>query len=386
MTTGSLHKKRNKWYMVICFNNNGKQSQKWVSTGLPIPGNKKKAEIMLNEKISEYSPKEPVNVRNDSGDNDSVCDFFTDWLEIHRVNIESITYAGYKRILKHLYPYFKKLNVTLENLTPIHIQKYYALKLKTISANTVLKHHAFIRSALAYAKKMSLVKENVADLVDRPKKQKFIGNFYNQEEIGRLLKIIKDTPIEAPVMFGIYFGLRRSEIIGIKWSALDFLNKELTINHKVVPVNDNGKYRLEISDNLKTKASYRTLPLNDKFRDYLKDLKKRHEENRQFFGNGYNPKYSEYVCVNELGNIIYPDYITKKFKNLLQQNGLRVIRFHDLRHSCASLLLHLGYNMKDIQLWLGHGDIGTTMNIYAHVESSRKKNMIDGIENAISII
>ena len=197
MTTGSLQKKKNKWYAVVCFNIDGKQSQKWINTGLSIAGNKKNAEKFLKEKILEYSAKEAA----ESGQEEKnlACDFFTDWLEIHKMNIENITYSGYKRILKQVKPYFKKLNVTLENLSPMHIQRYYTEKLKKVSPNTVLKHHAFIRSALAYARKMKLVKENVADLVEKPKKQKFIGSFYNQDEIGRLLDIIKGTPIEIPV-------------------------------------------------------------------------------------------------------------------------------------------------------------------------------------------
>jgi len=383
MTTGSLQKKKNKWYAVVCFNIDGKQTQKWINTGLTIAGNKKNAEKFLNEKILEYSSKEMVKPEQE--DSILVCDFFKEWLEIHKMNIESITYSGYKRILKQIKPYFKKLNVSLENLSPLHIQKYYTEKLKKVSPNTVLKHHAFIRSALAYARKMRLVNENVADLVEKPKKQKFIGNFYNQEEIGRLLEIIKDSPIEVPVMFAVYFGLRRSEIIGLKWDSIDFVNKTLTVSHKVVPVQDNGdgKYRLEMSNKLKTSSSYRTLPLNDYLHTYLLDIRKKQEENKEFAGNVYNNDYSEYVCVNEFGKILNPNYITRKFKELLQSNGLRVIRFHDCRHSCASLLLSLGYNMKDIQIWLGHGDIGTTMNIYAHVEASRKKNMLDGIQNAV---
>jgi integrase len=184
-------------------------------------------------------------------------------------------------------------------------------------------------------------------------------------------------------MFAVYFGLRRSEILGIKWDSIDLVNRTLTINHKIVPVNEDGKCRLEKSDTLKTSSSYRTMPLNENLYNYLSDLKKRQDENKTFCGNGYNSAYDGYVCVNELGNITNPNYITKKFKQLLQSNGMRVIRFHDLRHSCASLLLHLGYDMKNIQMWLGHGDIGTTMNIYAHVEASSKKNMLDGIENAL---
>jgi integrase len=230
---------------------------------------------------------------------------------------------------------------------------------------------------------MKLVTENVTDLVEAPEKQKFIGNFYNQEEIGKLLEIIEGTSIEAPVMFAIYYGLRRSEILGIKWSAIDLVNKALPVRHKIVPFSDNGKYTLNKSDKLKNKASYRTMPIDDFLCDYLAELRRKQEENKKFAGNVYDNTHSEYVCVNELGKLLLPNYVTKKFKELLEDKGLRVIRLHDLRHSCASLLLHLGYNMNDVQEWLGHGDIGTTMNIYAHIEASRKTSMLDGIDNAV---
>ena len=88
------------------------------------------------------------------------------------------------------------------------------------------------------------------------------------------------------------------------------------------------------------------MPIDDFLHDYLVDLRKRQDENRKFAGNVYNNDYIEYVCVNELGRLLLPNYVTKKFKELLQDKNLRVIRLHDLRHSCASLLLHLGYNMK----------------------------------------
>ena len=134
-------------------------------------------------------------------------------------------------------------------------------------------------------------------------------------------------------MFAIYYGLRRSEIIGIKWSAIDLHNKTLTIKHKIAPVNDNGKYRLEKSDKLKNQSSYRTMPINDELHNFLLDLRQKQAENKKFAGNVYNNEYSEYVCVNELDKILLPNYVTRKFKDILQDNGLRVIRLHDLRHS-----------------------------------------------------
>jgi integrase len=164
------------------------------------------------------------------------------------------------------------------------------------------------------------------------------------------------------------------------------VSKTLTINHKVVPLNENGKCRLELSDVLKNKASYRTMPLNEHLCSHFTALKKKQEDNKSFAGKGYNRTYEDYVCVNELGVLLNPNFITKKFKELLQKSGLRVIRLHDLRHSCASLLLHLGYSMKEIQEWLGHSDISTTMNIYTHIEESSKKNIIKVIQKALSKI
>ena len=247
----------------------------------------------------------------------------------------------------------------------------------------MLKHITLIKTALQHAKKTRIIKENPADWVERPKKQKFIGGFYNKDEITALLGIINGSPIETPLMFAIYFGLRRSEIVGIRWGAVDWVNKTLSVSHRVVPVNDNGKYRLDASDTLKTKSSYRTMPLDDTFIAFLAELKKQQDANKELFGNSYNYDYDGYICVDDIGKLINPNYITIAFRKLLVKNGMRPIRLHDLRHSCASLLLSLGYSLKDIQVWLGHGDIGTTMNIYAHVESSAKKAMINGIANAL---
>ena len=378
MTTGSLTIKNGKYHAILCFNTNGKQTQKWISTGLDVKGNKKKADLFLKEKIEEYS-----NAHTAQDTKILFSDFLMDWLEMHKVRIEAVTYAGYKRLLLQMQPYFKQRRIYLLDLTTKHIQDYCTYKLKSIGPNSVLKHLTLIKTALKYAQKIKMLKENPADWVERPKKQKFIGDYYNKDEISTLLGVIKGSPIETPLMFAIYFGLRRSEIVGVKWSSVDWVNKTLTISHKIVPVNDNGKYRLDASDRLKTKSSYRTMPLDDTFISFLAGIKAQQEANKKLFGNAYSYEYDGYICVNDMGHLINPNYITVAFRKLLDKNGMRRIRLHDLRHSCATLLLSLGYNMKDIQVWLGHGDIGTTMNIYAHVESSAKVAMISGITNAI---
>ena len=286
---------------------------------------------------------------------------------------------------KHVYPYFKRLKSPLDNLQPMQIHKYYADKLKSgLNPNTVLKHHALIRSTLQYAKKIGFIKENVADLIDKPKKKKFIGDYLNKEEIHQVLTLVKGTTVETPVMFACYFGLRRSEILGIKWSAIDFHNRTISIKHKIVPVIENGKYRLQGSYSLKTTASYRTLPIDDNFYNYLINLKAKQDNSKKLCGKSYNQKYKDYICVNDTGNILLPNYVSKAFKDILVKNGMKVVRFHDLRHSTASLLLSLGHNFKEIQWLLGHADIGTTMNIYSHLGTSEKINVVKGISNALN--
>lgn len=115
----------------------------------------------------------------------------------------------------------------------------------------------------------------------------------------------------------------------------------------------------------------RTLPLISLFREKLLALKEQQKEHLRLFGNSYNRQYLEYIYVNEIGDLIKPDYISSAFSKFLEKNVLRHIRFHDTRHSCASLLLRNGVSMKEIQAWLGHSDYGTTANFYAHLDMEK---------------
>lgn len=125
-------------------------------------------------------------------------------------------------------------------------------------------------------------------------------------------------------------------------------------------------------DELKTATSYRTLPLIPAIKEMLLKHKAQIEENKKFYGNTYDRRYLNYVCVEENGKIVYPDHMTKKFNELLQKHNLRPIRLHDLRHSCASNLLANGVPMKEIQEWLGHANFSTTADVYSHLDFSAK--------------
>ena len=177
-----------------------------------------------------------------------------------------------------------------------------------------------------------------------------------------------DCLIETPVMLAAFYGLRRSEAVGLRWDAIDFQQNTITIQHTVIACRLNGKYEVIARDTTKTKSSRRTLPLAAPIRKYLLDLQVRQAENRRLCGNCYCKDYEGYICINEMGYLLNPNRVSAMFELTLQQNHLRHIRFHDTRHSCASLLLRNGVSMKDIQAWLGHSDYSTTANLYAHLD------------------
>ncbi len=140
----------------------------------------------------------------------------------------------------------------------------------------------------------------------------------------------------------------------------------------VTEVTLEGKHELIEKDRTKTKSSYRTLPLVAPFEKLLLKMKANQEVNRKVCGKAYCNDYLEYVYLNELGERIRPNYITQHFGIVLKNNNLKKIRFHDLRHSCASLLYANGVCLKEIQEWLGHSDISTTSNIYTHLDFNSK--------------
>ena len=167
---------------------------------------------------------------------------------------------------------------------------------------------------------------------------------------------------------------------------IDFEQNTITIRHTVTSCDLDGKRILVASDTTKTKSSMRTLPLVPFMRERLLALKDEQEENRRLCGRSYIKDYIGYVCVNEIGDLIKPHYVTESFPKLLKANGLRHIRFHDLRHSCASLLLANGVPMKQIQEWLGHSDFSTTANIYAHLDYSSKLTSADAMLNGLGLV
>jgi integrase len=238
---------------------------------------------------------------------------------------------------------------------------------------TVHKFHANISKALKYAVEKDYISHTVMDKVKRPKADRFSGKFLKQSETVELFEAVKGHKLELGVIFGAFYGLRRSETIGLRWQSINFEANTITIEHTVTFATVDGKKRLIVGDTTKTKSSFRTLPLVPAIRSKLLEVKAEQERNRKLCGKSFNVEESNYIYTDALGNRIKPDYLSSQFPKFMEKNGFRRIRYHDLRHSCASLLLANGVSLKQIQDWLGHSDFAITANIYAHLDFSAKQ-------------
>ena len=383
MVTGHLREKNGYYHIVLNYvDGHGKRRTPSKSTGLPVKGNKKRAEKMLMDARAAQEAELEAKATEQNAESTSASlipftEFLLDWLEMTKKNVEETTYGAYAMGIKNkIIPYFEEHHpgLALCEVTPKHIQDYYTYELtvRGVSANTVIHRHANIRKALQYAFKLGLIDSNPADRIERTKKEKFVGSVYEEDELNRLFEIVKGDPIELGVILGAFYGLRRSEAVGLKWDAIDFKKKTITIRHTVTQATIDGKSKIIQKDRTKTKSSYRSLPLVPPFEELLHRLKAQQELNQKLCGRSYCKKYTGYIYVNEIGELVKPGYITQHFPLVLQKNGLRKIRFHDLRHSCASLLYANGVSLKEIQEWLGHSDISTTSNIYTHLNFTSK--------------
>lgn len=377
MVAGHLQEKNGMFYVVLNYRDeNGKRKTPWISTNLPVKGNKKRAENFMMDVRRNFVPPnvQRIEEREAMQKGDILfTDFLLKWLRVAKSTVKLTTYASYEMMAtKIIIPYFQILNIKLKELTTEDIQDFYSAQLERVSANTVIHYHAVIHRALKYAVKIKTIQANPAVNVERPKKEKFIGGFYDKKEVNVLFDIVQGNPLEVAIKLAAFYGLRREEIIGLKWNAIDFENSTLTIQHTVTECNLNGKHIEVASDTAKTDSSLRTMPLVADFREMLLAKKEKQEHYRKLCGRSYCKEYLDYIFVNEMGERWKPSYLSDGFKRILEQNDLRRIRFHDLRHTCASLLLANNVPMKKIQEWLGHSDFSTTANIYAHLDYQSK--------------
>jgi integrase len=272
--------------------------------------------------------------------------------------------------------------LTVESITPKDIEAFYKwLFGKGLKTGSVIHYHTLLHSAFQQAYKDELLDINPFDRVERPKKSDFHGAHYSEDELVALFELCRSDPIWPCVVLAGGMGLRRSEVLGVRWSRIDMDKRTVLLDTKIVEEKTDGEPELRAIEEMKNKSSRRTLPIPDPVYEMLETIRARQEINRKLFRGSYNRTWDDYVCTDELGNLMRPNFVTDHFSYLLKKLGLRHIRFHDLRHTFASVLLSKEVPLINVSNFLGHSTISTTANIYAHLDKAAKQSSADVISD-----
>lgn len=395
MITGSVQINKGYYFIVFnMYNEYGKRKPEWHSTGLKVDNNERKnnqirkqAEKMLNEELvrvnaeNSFSNKLNTIAKNYKYSNMLFSDYMLEWLENIKPKVVQSTYIGYEQVVKgRLCPYFKSKKIKLIDLRPRDIQDFINhLYKQRLKGSTIAHYTSNMNTALKEAVIAEIIPSNPMDRIESVKKEVYIPEFYTDDELIELIEVIKTQKLELPLTLGIIYGLRREEILGLTWNTIDFKNKSITIRKTVGRGKYDGVTQFLIKDIPKNKSSYRTLPMFDFIADLLKKYKEKYKLNEKIFGNTYITDYKDFICLMDNGELVKPDYLDRTFSRILKENGFRHIRLHDLRHSCATLLLRNGVPLPEIQKWLGHSNIITTQR-YSHLDQNDKSipaNMIE---------
>ncbi len=202
---------------------------------------------------------------------------------------------------------------------------------------------------------------NPTDLIEPIVEEVVEVDTYNKADIMKLFEILKEDPIELPTYIDAYYGLRRSEIIGLRKQVFDFENNNFIINHVAIQTDGKkNKEKVYFKDKTKSKKGYRSFPLLPEIKTMIIKKLERIEECKKIFGNSYNYKYDGYIFVHDNGDIMQPNYFTKRLEKIIKRYNLKKITPHGLRHSNATLLHLQGVDIRDLQDWLGHESISST--------------------------
>ena len=216
MIAGHLQIKNDNYYMVLNYTDaNGKRRQPWIPTGLPAKGNKRRAEKLLLDTRKSFVPPVVSKENEDISSDMLFADYMELWLEIIRSSVEKTTFSSYTQMVKgKIAPYFRNTGLTLDGIQAKHIQSIYLHELKTVSPGTVIHYHAIIHSALKYAVKTDMLVQNVADKVDRPKKNSFQPVFLSAEEMQKMFGALRGTKLELPVLVAAFLRIPSGRSVG----------------------------------------------------------------------------------------------------------------------------------------------------------------------------
>jgi len=382
LVSGSLQVKKGYYYAVL-----NMDKQKWISTGIKCTkGNKRLAEQALEQIRIQYTVNQKCEKESEkTKDKTLFSDAILRWVEkVKKKQVKTTTYAAYARNVRIIADYFAQKGTLLEAITFEEIEDFYEWLMteRNDKAETVHRYHTLINQCINYHYKRTKRRNPALDVELPTDSEDFQPGFYSEAEVELLIQKVKGTLLEIPVTFALCYGLRRSEALGIRWSSVDFDNKRFTINHIVTNACIDNKQIL-VQTNSTKNNQIRSYPMTPPIEVILLEKWNNIQENRRLFKSAYLEEFADYINVNEIGDLVKPEYVTAKFRSTLEKFGLRRIRFHDLRHTCASLLLKDEPNLKVIQEYLGHKVLQTTERYLHLVDSETKIRATDIMQGKI---
>lgn len=379
MSRGHIRKRsEGSWSIVIDLGRDaaGKRRQKWVT----VKGTKKEANQRLTELLRQFDTGTYLDPKKMT-----VGGYLESWLKDYaQPNVSAKTYTRYAEICqKHLAPALGRIE--LQKLQPLHIQEYYNEALISgrlngsggLSPQTVKHHHRILSEALKKAVRWQLITRNPCEAVDPPKPKKREMRALGEAESAALLNEAKDSRLYLPILVALTTGLRRGELIGLKWQDIDLEAGKLSVNRTIEQTRATGV----VEKTPKTAKSRRSLALAEITIEALKQLRKQQAEQKLRLGQLYQD--SGFLFTNDDGTLWKPDAFTQAFQRLIRNSSLGHIRFHDLRHSHASQLLKQGINPKVVSERLGHSSITITMDTYSHVLPGIQEEAVTKVNDAL---
>ncbi len=365
---------------------NTKYKAKEISTGLKV---NKKNLITVNAMIADEIKKYSV-----IGNNMPFHLYCLHWLEQKKLEVEVVTYEGYQYRIDNIVSYFEKNPVAVGKVSAKEADAFYHYLLtkkkacpaqrseKGLSNRTIKDIASLFRAILSDALELGHAKDEIRTkgAINRriPKKPEDIRPkaYIGSDEADIFLDAIKGHRLELAFLIAIFYGLRREEILGLKWSALR--NGRLYIEHTV-----SRMHTTVAKDRTKTDASYRDYPVPPQITEKLDALRAAQQQKKDLMGKSYQD--SGYIFCWEDGRPYTPDYLTKSFKKLVRADDRLDdnLTLHSLRASCVSILVHMGVDIKDVQKWVGHSDIQTTLNIYAQTNQKQQDKTMNHMVDAL---
>jgi integrase len=358
---------------------------RWAA-GITLEGGKRKTfygktkkEVQEKLKIALYEQQKGILV---TGPQQKVGQFLVHWLEnVHKQSVRDRTYERYEEIVRlHLVPGIGHLQ--LQKLSAQHLQSFYTHKLEEgLSSTTVISFHNVLHKALQTALRWNWIAQNICDLVSPPRRKRFEIQPLSLEQAQQLLQTAKGHRLEALFILAIATGMRRGELLGLKWQDMNLQIGQLQVRRILtrVPSKLSGKGFIEAEP--KTEKGRRNIAIPSFVIEALKQHRIKQLEAKLKAGADWQEH--DYVFCTSIGTHLNPTRdVLDQLKLLLTKAGLPDIRFHDLRHSAATILLSMDVHPKIVQEILGHSQISMTMDTYSHVLPTMQKIAMNKLNEA----